>query len=115
MVFVMFRVLNESTNGFSKLFTFHNDVISRFTLFRSFITMGDDVGIFGDSNGCFFNVTGDHSDDDTGLFAFVDGFRDAFFEWVLDSCQTQNDQRIFIEFRLLVFGLFFSQFFITNE
>lgn len=77
--------------------------------------MWDDVGVFGNSDGSLLDVTSDHSDDDTGLFAFVDCFRDALFEWVLDSCQSQNYETIFVLFWMFVFGLFFGEFLVANE
>jgi hypothetical protein len=49
------------------------------------------------------------------LLAFVDCFRDSFFEWVLDSCQSKNDEAVLVLFWMLVFSLFFGEFLVTNE
>jgi hypothetical protein len=75
----------------------------------------NNVGILCDGDGCLLDVSCDHSDYDSCLFASVDGLRDALFQRILDSCEGQNSQVFLIDFRVLVFGLFFSEFLVANE
>jgi hypothetical protein len=75
----------------------------------------DDVGILGDGYCCFLDVTSDHSDDNSGLFAFVYCFRDALFKWILDSSQSKNDKPVLILFWMLILSLFFCELLVADE
>lgn len=78
--------------------------------------MRDDVGILGNGDGGFLDITSDHSNDDTGLFTLVDGFGDALFQRVLDTGQTQDDEVFFVFFRMFnILGLLFCEFSVADQ
>ena len=88
MILIILLIFNQTSNSLSELFTLHRNVISRFTLLWSQVTVGNYVGVFGNGDGCLLYVTRYHSDNDAGLLALVYGFWNAFFQWVLDTGQT---------------------------
>jgi hypothetical protein len=78
--------------------------------------VGDDIGVLSNGDGGFLDVTCDHSHNDTGLFALVDGFRDTLFQWVLDTSQTQDNEVFFVLFWMFdVLGLLFCEFSVADQ